>query len=1134
MAKEPPPSGVRGNHWPSLAVATLESFVPELPISVVVPYYEAPEALRLTLAAMEIQSYPRELYEVVVVDDGSRTPLEVPADCPLDVRVVYQEDRGFGLARARNNGVHAASHDVIVFLDCDMMPESDWLVAHARWHHAVSDALTIGFRRHVSVEGIDADAVRTRPASLAEFFSDRPSQRPEWIESHMVRTANLTSEADDLFRVVTGGNLGVSRGFFETLGGYDETFTQWGAEDIEFGYRAFTRGGLLVPERYAMCWHQGEGASPSEVESASLELQRAKISHLIAHHGFRRDTSGRSFTVPQYVVAVQRGAAEAQLEAAEKVLASTVHDLVVWIEEPSDDQTRISAEYERVRRLLAGDPRVRFGAAGTAPVMLPAAQFHVLVPAEADLKPDTLARLRNDLGSKDQAIVELADGCIVKLIRARALHRAARTGEPIPLDEPDNQNDETVPVGERVPIDETAPVGDSRDIAAAAVASAVDPSVSPEHSDPLFPGEDFGRDRLRKLRKGRRIAAHVAREARLVRRPADARRLSRWFLSWASKAINWRVRRVLRRSYWRARRVKSRGFRVLRLSYWRARRVKSRGFRVLRLSYWRARRVKSRGFRVLRLSYWRARRVKSRGFRVLRLSYWRARRVKSRGFRVLRLSYWRARRVKSRGFRVLRRSYRQAPRTLRGLVQGEPEMQSATYRLGPEIAVCGPKATAVFAASSWVSLQVDPTVEVILADEPTLAPDGEPPGSVPVLFLADMDPSAQTPAFDAEQANPRNWSRQHRRHAAALGSTRLLPEPDRVRRVINSNRPAAGRLFHHIEDIAAYHANTAARAGTLATFAAFGALVHVAEEDPQLRRYLGSSLYSLMADPRIVIADERMREALSIALRREALRNHSLRARARQVLNGTDLGVPPLPLVAVLLATRRPERLRLAVEAVALQSYPRIELVIAMHGTGFDHVEADRLIADLAHPARRVQVPSSAPLGEVLNTAVRASTGALLTKFDDDDIYGPEHIWDLVLGPRLLEGQSGGQSSRIRVPERQRPYPSPLPRRGRAGLLTAQPRRRGDDDLPARPRRGTRLASPAGGRRSGADAGRSLERSPNVPHPRHGLPAGAPRRRPHLASGRRLLPRASGRSARRLRFGFRGHNVNARIGRHEV
>ena len=229
----PQPTTVAGNDW--RALVPVEQ--PTEPVTVVIPYYEAPEALALTLASLERQTYPRELIEIVVADDGSPTPLDVP-DSPLDVRVVHQDDRGFGLARARNTGAKAASHDIVVFLDCDMLCEPGWLEAHARWHHVAADALTLGFRTHVDTTGVTAEQIRSAPGSLADLFADRQSERPEWIEYHMARTNDLTSADDDLFRIVTGGNLGMRRSFLESVGWFDETFTQWGAEDTEFGYRA--------------------------------------------------------------------------------------------------------------------------------------------------------------------------------------------------------------------------------------------------------------------------------------------------------------------------------------------------------------------------------------------------------------------------------------------------------------------------------------------------------------------------------------------------------------------------------------------------------------------------------------------------------------------------------------------------------------------------------------------------------------------------------------------------------------------------------------------------------------------------------------------------------------------------------
>ncbi len=301
----PKPTSVRYNDWRQVAVEPLETFTPVMPVSVIIPCYQTPaETLARTLAALEGQTYPSGLFEVVLADDGSQPPLSRPRSTPLDVKVVRQERLGFGAARARNTGARAAAGDILLFLDSDMLAEAGWLAAHARWHHAVSDALTIGSYAHVAVDDVDAETIRNRPGTLKELFEGR-KVNPSWVEPYLIRTKDLTSKADDLFRVVVGGNLGVRREFYELVGGGDESFTQWGMEDTEFGWRAYTRGGLLVPARDAFAWHQGPWEEGRAEKRQSLKLQRAKCAHLIAHPGFRTGLRGRTFTVPQYVVTLQ-------------------------------------------------------------------------------------------------------------------------------------------------------------------------------------------------------------------------------------------------------------------------------------------------------------------------------------------------------------------------------------------------------------------------------------------------------------------------------------------------------------------------------------------------------------------------------------------------------------------------------------------------------------------------------------------------------------------------------------------------------------------------------------------------------------------------------------------------------------
>ena len=850
---DPRPASVRGNDWRKEAVPPLEEFTPVLGVSVVVPYYEAPEALDLTLAALAGQTYPRDLFEVIVVDDGSKTPLERPEGTGLDLRVVHQEDLGFGLARARNTGAGAARHGILVFLDCDMMPEAGWLAAHARWHHVLSDALTLGFRAHVEVDGVDAAMVAGRGGSLAELFSDRPAERPEWVEFHMVRTNELTSTADDLFRVVTGGNLGISREFFEAVGGFDESFTRWGAEDTEFGYRAYARGALLAPERAAFCWHQGAGAFPSLGERKSLDFQRAKIAHLIAHRGFRRDSPGRTFTVPQHVVTLESGETTPAVDifaAAVRILGDRMHDLAVRIEDRPDDP-----EYEWLRRQLGPDPRVRFGAPGAALDDFPASPFHITVPAGAAVMENMVYTLRNELGGAMSAVLVLEGGARVSISRSWALRRSRRSGKDL------------AELGAVVSVKAKKMVLD----------------MNPWRRRTI---RSVGR-RLR-YEAGQRLSPIWARRGGVQRLFGNLIRIrtpkqARWFVKWAARAARRRIQAV----------------------------------------------------------------------------------------------FW---------FMLRRTPHR-----------------TADYPLGMEIAVRGDRAAAVLAASARVRRAPDGRrrakrrIDLVLADAPEAAAQ-DPTAGTPAVLLTETPPQISVPAFDPHAVNPIGWTREPKYGAGALGPLEMLPPGAAAERSVKRADYRTLRLLHHLEDTAAFHSGPVERAAALAALAARGVPVHLAgqDRDQELESLLGTELYGLMASPGIRGAGKGERELISTAMRRAALRGHSLRSRARQITAAASLEPPELTEVSVLAVARRPALLAGLLAAVSSQTYPRLELVLILYGEGFGP-EAQHAPADAPHPVRVVRADAARPLDAALDLAARDSRGALLTVMDDRHLYGPEHIWDLVL-----------------------------------------------------------------------------------------------------------------------------------------
>ena len=268
------------------------------------------------------------------------------------------------------------------------------------------------------------------------------------------------------------------------------------------------------------------------------------------------------------------------------------------------------------------------------------------------------------------------------------------------------------------------------------------------------------------------------------------------------------------------------------------------------------------------------------------------------------------------------------------------------------------------AAGSRPATVVRGDAAVLVADAAAHAAGSVRPAAVP----SECAPRLRVPALDPRVDNPVGWTGNVEDRVLALGSTALLPPGARARRGVAFGK-AAGALghAHHVEDVGAFHADTRARAGTLARLAARGVPVHVLDDDPGLREMLGGELYDLMRTG-IPPGDLDGREAASIRLRRLALRAHAVAGRVRALSAAAGVAAPPPPTVSVLLATRRPERLAKAVEAVGKQDWPRIELVLALHGEGFGDVPES---AGGGMRMRVLRVGAGRTLGEVLGRRLR-------------------------------------------------------------------------------------------------------------------------------------------------------------------
>ncbi len=93
--------------------------------SIVIPAFNAQKTIRACLEALEHQTVSRSEFEVIVIDDGSKD--QTPEIVLEFKNALLFRQKNAGPAMARNRGAKKASAEIIVFLDSDCVPNSNWL-----------------------------------------------------------------------------------------------------------------------------------------------------------------------------------------------------------------------------------------------------------------------------------------------------------------------------------------------------------------------------------------------------------------------------------------------------------------------------------------------------------------------------------------------------------------------------------------------------------------------------------------------------------------------------------------------------------------------------------------------------------------------------------------------------------------------------------------------------------------------------------------------------------------------------------------------------------------------------------------------------------------------------------------------
>jgi glycosyltransferase involved in cell wall biosynthesis len=98
-------------------------------ISVVVPFHDSEAYIQECATALLAQRYPRDRFEIVMIDNNSTDrSATIVSRCP-GVRLLSEPTPG--AYAARNRGIRESSGDIIAFTDSDCTPDPAWLDAIA-------------------------------------------------------------------------------------------------------------------------------------------------------------------------------------------------------------------------------------------------------------------------------------------------------------------------------------------------------------------------------------------------------------------------------------------------------------------------------------------------------------------------------------------------------------------------------------------------------------------------------------------------------------------------------------------------------------------------------------------------------------------------------------------------------------------------------------------------------------------------------------------------------------------------------------------------------------------------------------------------------------------------------------------
>jgi len=195
-------------------------------LTVIIPTIDSRVEL---LSSLLIHLSTTKIEQVIIVWDSASPRPELP-NCNFTLTLV-EHDKNRGLSAARNTGISKLTTSLGMFIDDDIRPDSDFVDLIVDFHNQHPETRTTTLSK-VTWQGTEYQNAIT-----------------SWFEEFGNWSVFSTTESGAIMPTFAGGFTSFKKEALADIK-FNERFTSYGCEDIEFGQRFFKEGGkqIYLPE----------------------------------------------------------------------------------------------------------------------------------------------------------------------------------------------------------------------------------------------------------------------------------------------------------------------------------------------------------------------------------------------------------------------------------------------------------------------------------------------------------------------------------------------------------------------------------------------------------------------------------------------------------------------------------------------------------------------------------------------------------------------------------------------------------------------------------------------------------------------------------------------------------------------